>query len=402
MMERNNDMKLTQEGDRPSRLLVIISDKLSGLVRKGEITDRYYNPGDLFREIHILMTNDDIVAPSEIQRMAGSAKLYVHNLPAGAGLFLSSGGWQPGLMRNWVKKGIELARRISPDLVRTHNNFIEGYLAKEIKAALGIPYIVSLHGVWDRDCLNTPKGIAVKFFRDKLERIALSNADAVIAVYKPILRYAKEYNGKNINLIYNVVAENSIKKKENYKISGPAKLITINRQVREKNPENIIRAIKEIDCTYTIIGDGNLHNRLKDVARRLGCDGKVRFLKAIPNEKLCETLKDFDIMVSHCDYWGTSKTIIEASLAGLPIILNKHPVDSIAEYDGDWLLLCDNTPAAYKNSIERLMKDESLRIRYGQNAYMNAMENFEPGVMEKKVVDLYKSVIGKHRVRYAE
>ena len=56
-------------------LLVIISDALSDLVKKGEITERYYNPGNLFDEVHILMTVTDKVKIEDVQKTAGTAKL---------------------------------------------------------------------------------------------------------------------------------------------------------------------------------------------------------------------------------------------------------------------------------------------------------------------------------------
>jgi glycosyltransferase involved in cell wall biosynthesis len=121
-------------------------------------------------------------------------------------------------------------------------------------------------------------------------------------------------------------------------------LITINRQLKEKNPENIIRAIRDIDCRYLIVGDGAYHDYLKTVAEEAGCADKVEFVKAIPNAKLCKMLKDFDLMVSHCDYWGISKTVIEAALCGLPVIINHHSIEPIPDYEGDWVRLCDNSP----------------------------------------------------------
>ena len=38
-------------------LLVIIPDRLTNLINKGEVTERYYNPGNLFDEIHLMMTS---------------------------------------------------------------------------------------------------------------------------------------------------------------------------------------------------------------------------------------------------------------------------------------------------------------------------------------------------------
>jgi glycosyltransferase involved in cell wall biosynthesis len=88
-----------------------------------------------------------------------------------------------------------------------------------------------------------------------------------------------------------------------------------------------------------------------------------------------------------------SKTVIEASLAGLPIILNEHPIEPIPEYEGEWLLLCDNTPEGYKSRILRLIESEALRTQYGQRAYNHAIVNFNPITMENKIVNIYKKII---------
>jgi hypothetical protein len=227
-------------------LLVIVPDRPSVIVKKGEYTPRYYNPGNLFDEVHLLLTNDDRPEVSALQETVGRAQLSIHNLPASS--FVLMLGWQPFLLRGWVKRGLDLVKTISPHLVRTHNNFIEGYLAKEIKDAFGIPYVISLHGVWDRDIMMGKKNKIIKLFIDKLERISLKNADSVIAVYKSILRYAISYGAKNVELIYNIVAGENIECKTHYKLANSPRLITINRQLKEKNPDNIIRAIKDIDC----------------------------------------------------------------------------------------------------------------------------------------------------------
>lgn len=376
------------------RLMVIIPDRLTDLINKGEVTARYYNPGELFKEVHIVLTNDDCPDLQAIQKTVGSAKLYLHNLPSGGRLFLRTAGWQHFLLRDWINAGRELANKIKPNLIRTHNNFLEGYLAKEIKKTLNIPYAVSLHGVWDRDNQETLRQKVTSFFRSKLEKQSLSNADAVIAVYQPIVRYARAYGGKNVHLIYNIVANDDIRKKTSYKLARPPRLITINRQLKEKNPENIIRAIKDIECQYLLVGNGAYHEYLKEVARQEGVESKVTFIIAMPNAQLCNLLADQDMMVSHCDYWGMSKTVIEASLAGLPIIINQHPVEPILEYEGDWLLTCANTPEAYREAIMSFLSDEAKRREYGTHAYDHAKATFDPELMEKKTVAIYRNLLG--------
>lgn len=390
---------MTEMGKAGRRLMVIVPDRLSTLVAKGEVTHRYYNPGELFDEVHLVLVNDDRPDPAAVQPTVGRARLTLHNLPGGHGLFFRTLGWQPWLLKSWLARGLALARDIRPDLVRTHNNFLEGWLAAAIKRELGVPFVSSLHGVWDRDDLETWPRRVRSAFRRKLERVTLAAADAVIAVYKPIVRYAKENGARDVRLIYNIVAGWNIERKEGYSLARPPRLITVNRQRKEKDPSNVIRAIRDLDCEYLVVGDGPYHEQLQALAQAEGCAGKVKFIRAIPNEELCRLLKTCDLMVSHCDYWGISKTLIEGALAGLPIVVNEHPVEPIPDYEGGWLLTCDNSPESYGAAIRGLLADDGARARLGEAAWRHAHEHFEPGAMERKVVALYEEVMagGKGR-----
>lgn len=374
------------------RLMVIIADRLSVLAAKGEVTERYYNPGELFREVHIVMTNDDRPDFDAVQRMVGGARLFIHNLPMPPRFMLRTLGWQNSLTASYVDGAVSLARSISPKLVRTHNNFIEGVIARRIKERLGVPYVMSLHGVWDVDGRGALPDRIRAYFRTKLEKASLRAADAVIAVYAPILRYARAYGARRVELIYNIVAGKHIARKSDYELSKPPRLLTINRQVTEKNPENIIRAIADIDCTYTLVGDGPLHEQLKTLADSLGCADRVHFIKAMPNEKLCSQLKDFDLLVSHCDYWGISKSMIEGGIAGLPIIINRHPKIPIEEFGGGWVVECENTPVAYREAILSLLSSEDKRRALGANSVAIAATRFNPDAMERRTVALYREV----------
>lgn len=383
------------------RLMVIVPDRLSDLIAKGEITPRYYNPGELFKEVHLVVTNDDRPALDVLQKAVGNAKLVFHNLPTGPRHFLRTLGWQWPLIEPFLQRGLELAERVQPSLVRTHNNFLEGVFASRIKDKLNIPFVVSLHGVWDTDDRTTAYSILRAWFRAKLERFALASADAAIAVYAPIIRYARAFGAKRVELIYNIVGGGNIPRKKTYEVSKPPKLITINRQLPQKNPSNIIRAVAGMDCHYTIVGDGQLHDSLRALAAELGCADRVEFIKAIPNLELCAQLQDFDMMVSHCDYWGTSKTIIEAALAGLPIVINRHPEIEIDEYKGGWIVECENTPEAYKAAITGILADRERRESLGQLAFETARDRFDPGVMEQRTVDLYRELLARTSHRAA-
>jgi len=82
-----------------------------------------------------------------------------------------------------------------------------------------------------------------------------------------------------------------IRKKEDYTLSSPVRLITINRQVPEKNPEQIIRALASIDCRYTLIGGGELHEHMQESGPGGGLPGiGSNFIQSVSNDKLCAML----------------------------------------------------------------------------------------------------------------
>src|SRR5262249_11556255 len=122
-----------QEGKRmTARLMVIVPDLISDFVRKGEVIDRYYNPGGLFDEVHVVLVNDDRPDAQAMQRMVGKARLHIHNIPSGRDLFVRSLGWRPWLLNRWAQSVIELARALRPALIRCHGALLNAYAAYRV------------------------------------------------------------------------------------------------------------------------------------------------------------------------------------------------------------------------------------------------------------------------------
>lgn len=378
------------------KLLVIIPDHLSTLLEKGEVVPRYYNPRNLFEEVHILMTNEDKPDPAKVQTMVGTAKLYLHNISPPPHFFRNTLGWQFPLMEKWATYIVDLGRKIQPDLIRTHNNFLEGYLAWKLKTALGVPYVTSLHGVWDEDDLRTIKSQIHRLFRKKIEMVTLQNADAVICVYSPIVNYAKRHGAKNPFLIQNFVGGQSIQPKSSWELSNPIQLITVNRQLPDKNPENIIKALRLLPYSfeYTLIGDGILHHKLQLLAKELGLTSQIKFIKSLPNSEVCKLYTKSDFLISNCHYKGISKTVLEAGLTGLPIVLNSYRDNyQLEEYQGGWIQECEDTPEAYAMCLDRLIKNDAKRIDLAKRALEITWAHYSSELLENKIVNLYQGIL---------
>lgn len=381
------------------KLLVIIPDRLSDLVNKGELTPRYYNPEDVFDEVHFLMTNDDKVDMSALGPAVGRASVFVHNIPASRRTFALTLGWSPLLLNVWAERGVRLARLIQPDLVRCHGVELNVYLALRIKKALGIPYVVSLHGNPDVDYF---RGRLAQNFRSRyqgkraepIEIAGVKNADHVIAVYSPIVPYLEKHHVANYTLIYNSVGY-GVEPKSDYSIHARLKCLSVGRQQScQKDQTPIIDAIAELDdVELTLIGDGDLHQSLVARANKLGIADRVTFLTSLPNARILEEMSGADVYVYSSINYEISKTCIEAALAALPVVHNDRNGQPSQEIAAGQFILVAGDKDSYKTALLRLKNDQHLREEMGRKARAFAVKHWLPEDTERKTADIYRHTL---------
>lgn len=385
-------------------LLVIIPDRLSDIIAKGELQPAYYNPGRVFDDVHILMCNDDRPDTSALQYLVADARLSLHNLPDNLTLvgrrpeFLV--GWR---LRRWARPGIEIARNIGPALIRCHGADWNSYLASRIKAELGIPYVVSLHINPDVNPVrryvkadpSAAEGRHNRFY-EYIEREGLRNADLVMPVYRPILPYLERLGIERVEVCYNVLNQLHLREKTEYVLHSPARVIYVGRLFESKDPENIIRAIAQLSSVeFTIVGDGPIRGRLEKLSADLGVADRVHFRPAIANDELCRLLPEQDVFAVHSEHWEISKSVLEALLTGLPTVINKRHGPDAPELEGDFVLMVENTPAAYREVLERLLTDHPFREALGRRAFAHSRAIWAPEITEAKYVEIYRRLL-KH------
>jgi len=383
-------------------LLVIVPDRISDILTKGEYQPCYYNPGQVFDEVHILTTTDDSPCLVGLQKTVGCAKLKVHSLPEDSSL----AGKQPGLLagrrlRRWAKSGVELAQRIRPALIRCHGADWNTYLASRIKTELGIPYVVSLHINPDVNAVRryvrppfSKQENRHNAFYSYIEKQGLSKADLVMPVYRPIVSYLERLGIKRFQVCYNVLNSVHLQEKKDYALHKPARIIYVGRLIADKNPANIIRALALIpEVLLTIVGDGPIRQELEKLVSDLGVTERVNFLPSVLNDDVCRLLPDQDVFVVHSEYWEISKSVLEALLTGLPVIINRRHGDPVPELEGEFVLKVENTVEGYSRALQLLLSDHAFREQLGRKAFAYARSHWSPEITEAKYADIYRSFL---------
>lgn len=374
------------------KICVFPNDPLLSYYKKGEIKTRYFNPKNLFDEVHVISLFDSDIDDDKVKITAGTAKFKIHVM-----------GKVNLLNKNFkIKKVLKLIQEISPDVIRSYNPLLQGWMAAQIKQKLNIPLVISLHGDYDRDLRyfskvnkNYKNYIKLLFSKNILESYALKHADEVIIIYEFIRKYAQKMGAKKINLIYNRIDLNQFMKK-NEPVLNESKpvIICVGRLIKEKNQECLIRAIRDLDVILLIIGDGVEYENLKKLVSELGISSKVKFERSVPHEKIQNYYASSDIFALPIKYGGFAIPSIEAAASGLPVILPKQKFDSNPDIISDFALLVDNNPESFKNAILKILSDKELHnelIKKGKDV----TNQINSDIMEEKEKNLYLELIGK-------
>lgn len=388
---------------RAQRLMVIVPDRISDILAKGEYQPNYYNPGELFEEVHLVTTTDDRPDLAALQRTVGKARLVVEQLPDDPSIVARRWrSWFRNPLEGWARRGVDIARRVRPQLVRCHGADWNAFLASRIKRALGVPYLVSLHINPDVNPVRrivaahlTPEQARHNAFYEHIEHEGLRHADLVMPVYRSILPYLARHGITRVEVCYNVLNGRKLRQKASYARGVPFRIISVGRLIPEKNPEHLIRGLARLDgVELLVVGDGSCRHALEQLAAALGVERRVRFQPAIPNDELCEMLPRFDLFAVHTDYWELNKSVLEALLTGLPVVINRPRGDPVPELDGaDFVRLVDNTTESYAAAIDDLMHDDAGREALGRRAYARARAQWGPEQAEAKVVEIYRRVM---------
>lgn len=231
-------------------------------------------------------------------------------------------------------------------------------------------------------------------FFDHLEGAGLRGADLVMPVYRPILPYLARHGVTRVEVCYNILSPR-LRPKTDYRRSASFRIVCVGRLIPEKNPTHLIRAVAAMrDVELTIVGDGPERPALESLVQTLGVAPRVCFRPAVPNDELCDLLPTFDLFAVHTEYWELNKSVLEALLTGLPVVINRRAGPPVPELEhADFVEFVANSTDGYAAAIRALSTDDAAREALGRRALAHARAHWAPDVTEAKVVGIYRRLM---------
>lgn len=175
------------------------------------------------------------------------------------------------------------------------------------------------------------------------------------------------------------------------------RLLTIGRMTRQKDHATLMAALGRLaraghEFTTDIIGDGALHESLREAARREGIGARVVFRGALPHADVLRAYTGADVFVLSSRWEGCPNVILEAMAHGLPVVATAvGGVPELVEHESSGLLVPPGNPQALADALARLIGDPELCAVMGRAGRSRAAL-FAPGPRFRRLYDLVVSL----------
>ncbi len=298
-------------------------------------------------------------------------------------------------------KMVEVARHAPLDVLHVHYaipNAVSAVLAREIMAPARLPVVTTLHGTDVTLVGNDPNYL-------ETTRWGVNKSDAVTAVSESLRRTTVEQLGtpNEIHVIPNFIDPARFEVAR--KLPGACRwakpderlLVHISNFRPVKRVLDVIatfeRVQKQVSSRLLMVGDGPDRGKVEQYCREHHICGSITFIGSLPLVEDVLVGADLFLLPSESESFGLSALeamscevpVIASNAGGLPEVVDDG-VTGFLRPVGD----VDGMAAA----ALRLLGDEDLRRRFGQEARRQAVERFSQDAVVGRYRALYQKVTG--------
>lgn len=168
---------------------------------------------------------------------------------------------------------------------------------------------------------------------------------------------------------------------------------SLGRLEKQKAYDVLVRALPGLPaCTAVIVGEGREREPLVRLAESLGVS--ERLVLHGWSDEARRHLTTFDVFVLPSRSEGLPLALIEAMLAGLPVVASDvGDVREIVEEGITGLLVQPEDATGLTMALESLLRDPLLRSAMGERGRRRALDLFSVGAMASSFEALYEEVV---------
>lgn len=316
-----------------------------------------------------------------------------------------------GLTHRWhvgqaVIRLLRLISKIRPDVIQAHFYFSGLYVALTRLFASAPARVVLLLNL---DYDSYPANTVWRRFRRAADTLAISRGmDARVAISRAVARhYSRQLRPGPIRVIpiatdtrvgHNVVVDRAALRRS-YGIDDDESLLLLpGRFVHEKGHRFLVDAVRSLEhrgsrARALMVGDGPLRDAVRAQAQAAGVDHRVTLVRSIPHADLMALFQVADLVVVPSTHEGLGLVVLEALLAGTPVVAAAAGgIPEVIKDGVTGLLVPPGDAHALADAIERLIVDPDARTRLAAAGRARVRGVHDANRLAAEWQDLYRTV----------
>ncbi len=292
----------------------------------------------------------------------------------------------------------QLHQRSPISVIHAHAALPCGHAAAFLSRRLGIPFVVTIHGL---DVFNNcfESGIAAGW-RRKSSLFVYRNAHTVICISEKIERLLRDgmdsvkaevvYNGTDPDCFTPDGVTPGLESEE-----SPA-ILMVGNLLAGKGHELVLKAIGKLTNLFPrlqccIIGEGADRERFARLARDLGVSDRVHFLGRRNRSDVAKAMRDCTVFVLPSRYEGLGCVYLEAMASGKPVIACRgQGIDEIIQHGSNgWLIPVDGVEEL-RQGLQVLLGDAGLRLQIGNAARRTILNRLTMLHQARRLLRIYE------------
>lgn len=305
----------------------------------------------------------------------------------------SAGNFLGAVLLSKVRK---LHQRSPLSLIHAHAALPCGHAAAFLSRRLGIPLVVTIHGldVFNRCFQN---GIAARW-RRKISQSVYRSAHKTICISEKVQAVLKDgmstpiaaevvHNGTDPTLFAPGAAAD-----------GPPTILIVGNLLAGKGHEIVLKAFSKLTDSHSnmqcnVIGDGADRNRFTALAQDLGISDHVHFLGRRGRAGVAEAMRNCTVFALPSRYEGLGCVYLEAMACGKPAIAcSGQGIEGIIHHGTNgWLVPVDGLEELVQG-LRTLLGNAELRARIGEAARQTILQGLTLSHQARKLMSIYQEV----------
>jgi teichuronic acid biosynthesis glycosyltransferase TuaC len=293
----------------------------------------------------------------------------------------------------------ELHQRQPIDLIHAHSALPCGHAAMLLNKELGIPYVVSVHGL---DAFSTTQvpGRAGEWCCRISQRVYRSSS-RVICVSEHVRQHVLEGMGRNCrtSVVYNGVDPDMFSPDDTLPDNSQV-ILSVGNLIPIKGHEALLRTVAALaedfpNLRLEIIGQGPERSRLQALAADLDLADRVLFRGQQSRKQVAAAMKRCTLFALPSRYEALGCVYLEAMSTAKPVIgCRGQGIAEIIQQGSNGFLVGIDNEKELTLAIAMLLRDEPLRNRLGETARDTILDRFTLADQAESLGRIYRESRG--------